>query len=110
MGNIVGGDFALLDGDVNNFVRTSAIAHCIDMRDAGMHAGVCDDARAIRFNPGASEIQRGGIRSAAKGEENFIRRYANGFSALLEYDALRRAFLPGIHESCVSMKVNAFVA
>ena len=77
-------DFALLDGDVDDLMRPGAIARRINVRRAGLHFGIGDDAAVFRFHARVFQIQRRRVRNSAQREQNFLGGNGNRFSVLLE--------------------------
>ena len=57
MRDIVSGDFTLLDGDVDDLVRPGAIAGGVNVRRAGLHEVVRDDAALLRSDAGLVEVE-----------------------------------------------------
>ena len=53
MGQVVGGDFALLDGDMHNLVLAGAISGSINVRKVGLHLRIRHDAAGFDPDPDA---------------------------------------------------------
>ena len=64
--------FALLNRDVDDFVRPGAIARRENVRRARLHFVVCDDAAVFRFHAGVFQAERRRVRHAAQREQNFL--------------------------------------
>ena len=108
--NVVGSDFSLLDGDVNNLVRPGAIARRENMRCARLHLGVRDDAAVLRFHAGFFQIEQGRVWHAAQREENFLGRNGNGFSVVREGDGFQFSLPLRTRDFCVRKNLDALAA
>ena len=71
--DVVRRDFALRHGDVDDLVRPGAIARRENVRRAGLHFGIGDDAAIFRFHARIFQIQSRRVRNSAKREQNFLR-------------------------------------
>ena len=105
MGQVVRGDFALLDGDVHDLVQAGAIAGGIDVRQAGLHLRVGDDAAVFDADPDALQAERGDVRDPAQRKENLLRAHAHGLALVLEGNFLPVADAAGIEEFGAGVKV-----
>src|ERR1035441_8264948 len=110
MGQVMRGDFALLDGDVNNLIQAGAIAGSIDMGQAGLHLRIGDDAAALDADSDAFEAERGDVRDPAKCEENLLRAHMLSLAVVREGDFLPVFRAAGIETCCAGVKVAAFAA
>ena len=80
MDDIMRCDFALLNGDVDNLIRASAIACGINMRRGGLHLWIGNDASVFGHDAGFFQVEAGGVGTSTEREKNFLRMNAFGFS------------------------------
>ena len=98
MRNVMRRDFALLNRDVDDFVRSGAVASRVNVRCARLHLRVGDDARAFGCYAGFLQVKPGRVRRATEREEYFLGCHANRFAIMLEGDSFQVAFTPRIHQ------------
>jgi hypothetical protein len=65
---IVRRNLALLNGEVNDFMRPGAIARRVNVRRARLHELIGHDPAALAGDPGSSQVERRRVRHAAQRE------------------------------------------
>src|SRR5262249_35378250 len=82
---MAGGQFALLDGNVNNLVWPGAVARGVNMRRGGLlPAGDNDLAIVPRAHTGCSQVEGGGIGFASERVEKVVGAAGNALAAVRE--------------------------
>ena len=96
MRDVVRGDFALLDGDVDDLMRPGAIARRVNVRRAGLHFRIGDDPAVVasRRRPFASPVRRCSATRPMR-EENFLRHGPQNFAMLMERHSLAPSLAEG---------------
>ena len=61
-------NFALLHGEMNDFMRPGAIARRVNVRRARLHELIGHDATVLAGDPGSSQVERRRVRHAAQRE------------------------------------------
>src|SRR5262249_22969182 len=79
---VAGGQFALLDGDVDDFMRPADIASGEKMRRAALLLVIGGDVPVLDAHPGLFSGQAFELRLAAEGAENLV-RFHRGFAPLV---------------------------
>src|SRR5262249_40317349 len=64
IGQIMSRDFSLLHGNMNDFMRSSAVAGGVNMRNIGLHLRVGQDSALFGGNASFGEIQRSDVGCA----------------------------------------------
>ena len=108
--HVVRGGFALLDGDVHNLVRAGAVAPGEDVRRAGSHLRVAEDATFVRLDTGVLEGERGGVGRAAQPVKNRLGAHLMPCAVLLVDDHFVVAVLPRVDERAAGVDGDALVA
>ncbi len=86
--SVAGGDFALLDGKVDDIQRAAHIASSEDVRLGGLHAVVDDDLTLVSGDSGSVEIYASRCWFASHGEEDLIDADVMRVSVSGEFNAL----------------------
>src|SRR6266436_6164425 len=110
MGDIVGGDLALLNGNMDNLMQASAIANSIDVWQISLHPMVGGDSSVFDLHSNAIERQRSDVWMASERKENFFGLNANGFALVSKGHILMRAQPPGIQELGAGINGDSFSA
>src|SRR5882672_5012441 len=98
MGDIVGSDFGLLDGDVDDLVQARAVTGCVNVWDCGLHVRIGHDAVIFELHTDCLEAEFSHIGNSAESKEDLIGVDANGSLRMFEHDFLLTSGTPGIEQ------------
>jgi len=108
MGDIVRGDFGLLDGDVDNLVQAGAVTGCVDVWDCGLHLRVGRNAVIFELHTNMLKPETGHIRDSAKSEEDLIGIGVDGLLLMHEDNFLLASGTPRVEQLGSSVNDDAF--
>src|SRR5882724_10532480 len=103
-------DFALLHGDVNDFMKACAIAYGVNMRNASLHPIVTNNAAAFDFDAGLLQTKRTGIRLPTKGEKNLFGGNTQSLSVFLKCNLLQSINTIGFAQMRPAVDGDSFTA
>src|SRR5437764_12049422 len=72
MSDVVGGDFTLLHRQVHNLIRAGAVTGGENVRHAGAHVRICDDATGLQPHAKPLKAEPSDVGAPAKAEEDFF--------------------------------------
>jgi hypothetical protein len=78
--DIVGGNFALLNSDMNDLVQAGAIPGGVDVADIGLHEVIGHDAAVFELHADLIQAKRGHIRHPPEAIKDFIRSRLQGLA------------------------------
>ena len=93
---------------MHDLMRAGAIASRKNVRCAGLHQLVRDDAPIFRFHTGFFEIQRRRIGHAAQREQDFLGGNGNHFAFVFKRNGLEFSFPPCVHQLRAGEDLDAF--
>ena len=103
------GDLALLNGEVHDLVRASAVTPGVDVRRAGSHVGVTEDAAVVGLDAAVLERERSGVRRSAQPVKHRLGADFVLLAVSLVHDHFFVAVLPRVGERAAGVDGDAFV-
>src|SRR6266576_7335919 len=90
MGDVAIGNFALLDGNMNDLMQPGAVAGGKNVGQIGLHPGVRPNAMVFEVDADLFQSQGGNIRNSAERKKDLLSLEPNGLAVVLESDLLFR--------------------
>src|SRR5438552_2885486 len=110
VGRVVGSDFALLHRQVHNLIRAGAVTGGENVRHAGAHVRICDDATGLQPHAKPLKAEPSDVWATAEAEEDFFSLDADLLLVMRESDFFLGRHATGVEQTRTGIKLDALAA